>query len=80
VTTPSLNLCAVYCPSTILNCKKCLSDGSTISCKKCIYGYNLSATSTCGPTCGDGIFIPSAEQCEDNNTVNGDGCSSTCTV
>ncbi|MFT3775763.1 MAG: DVUA0089 family protein [Minicystis sp.] len=29
------------------------------------------------PGCGDGIF-QTGEQCDDNNTVNGDGCSSTC--
>jgi cysteine-rich repeat protein len=31
------------------------------------------------PTCGDGI-IDAPEQCDDLNTVNGDGCSSTCMV
>lgn len=31
------------------------------------------------PTCGNGSFNP-PEQCDDHNTVNGDGCSSTCTV
>lgn len=29
--------------------------------------------------CGDGFFVPSAtEECDDGNTVSGDGCSSTC--
>lgn len=32
------------------------------------------------PTCGNGVRAPSAEQCDDGNTTNGDGCSSTCTI
>lgn len=31
------------------------------------------------PGCGDGL-ISGGEQCDDGNTVNGDGCTSTCTV
>jgi fibro-slime domain-containing protein len=31
------------------------------------------------PTCGDGIAVP-PEQCDDGNTVAGDGCSPTCRV
>src|SRR6185369_8881402 len=31
------------------------------------------------PTCGDGTVQASCgEQCDDGNTTNGDGCSSTC--
>jgi len=30
-----------------------------------------------GPRCGDGMVDP-GEQCDDGNTINGDGCSSTC--
>ena len=32
-----------------------------------------------GPICGDGI-LDDAEECDDGNTVDGDGCSSTCHV
>jgi fibro-slime domain-containing protein len=35
---------------------------------------------TLGPRCGDGILDSDHEQCDDGNTVDGDGCSSTCTV
>jgi cysteine-rich repeat protein len=37
------------------------------------------AASSCqsGPVCGNGI-VESPEQCDDSNTSNGDGCSSTC--
>ena len=31
------------------------------------------------PVCGNGILEP-GEQCDDGNLVNGDGCSSTCTI
>ena len=30
------------------------------------------------PICGDGIVNQESEQCDDGNTENGDGCSSTC--
>jgi len=33
------------------------------------------------PSCGDGIFHPdNNEQCDDGNTVEGDGCSSSCQI
>ena len=31
-----------------------------------------------GATCGDGVLEPPDEQCDDNNVVDGDCCSSTC--
>jgi len=31
------------------------------------------------PTCGDGVFEPGCEACEDANLVDGDGCDSNCT-
>ena len=34
---------------------------------------------TCWETCADG-FITVSENCDDNNTLNGDGCSETCVV
>lgn len=39
-------------------------------------GPPLSA-STCAPVCGDGVML-GGEQCDDSNTANGDGCSSSC--
>ncbi len=39
-----------------------------------------TATCTCsggGGSCGDGT-VNNGEQCDDNNTISGDGCSSTC--
>jgi cysteine-rich repeat protein len=34
---------------------------------------------SCRPICGDGLWVL-REQCDDDNNVNGDGCSSECTV
>jgi len=31
------------------------------------------------PICGDGLMV-GAEECDDNNTVSGDGCSASCTI
>ncbi len=33
----------------------------------------------CTAVCGDGLKFPE-EECDDGNTTNGDGCSSTCTI
>jgi fibro-slime domain-containing protein len=44
----------------------------------CVREPDCSGAS-CVSTCGDGLKLPNDnEQCEDGNTVNGDGCSSTC--
>lgn len=52
---------------------------STVICSGCISGYLVDSSNTCAPICGDGMIVGS-EQCDDNNTVNGDGCSSVCAV
>ena len=38
---------------------------------------NTCTSGTCGELCGNGT-IGTGEQCDDNNTTSGDGCSSTC--
>ena len=38
----------------------------------------IDEDSVCGP-CGDGIVLGS-ETCDDNNTIDADGCSSTCAI
>ena len=49
-------------------------------------GYNCTNTDgldTCIPECGDGLLKGNEilnEICDDNNTVDGDGCSSDCLV
>ncbi len=46
----------------------------------CTSGDHCTAGSCGGapPTCGDHVVEPGCEECDDGNTVNGDGCSSTC--
>ena len=42
---------------------------------------NVSASIlSTGPYCGDGVVNQSSEECDDGNTVNGDGCDSNCKV
>jgi cysteine-rich repeat protein len=35
---------------------------------------------SCIPVCGDGIFLDTFEECDDNNLELGDGCDNLCTV
>jgi len=39
----------------------------------------FSGIPSAAPVCGNGV-IESGEQCDDGNTINGDGCSSTCQI
>jgi cysteine-rich repeat protein len=44
----------------------------------CVDGLIL-VNGSCIPECGDGMVYLD-EACDDGNTMNGDGCSSTCTI
>jgi len=50
----------------------------SISCGTCT-GGTCNSTGQCVTICGNGI-IETGEQCDDNNTANSDGCSSTCQI
>jgi cysteine-rich repeat protein len=62
-------------------------DGCSVACITEI-GWTCTASridsqtvlSKCNTTCGDGIFVISSEQCDDGNLIDGDGCSSSCSV
>jgi cysteine-rich repeat protein len=60
-------LCSSYCAS----CQ------SNTTCQECHLGFQFNG-SVCAEVCGDGkkYILP----CDDGNTVNGDGCSSTCLI
>ena len=45
----------------------------------CIDGVCLPSQPQCGPFCGDGELNLDAEECDDGNYVDGDGCSGNCT-
>lgn len=64
----------VPCPA---RCVKC---SSSTTCDLCDYGYYIENNACVGPICGDGVVTAEAEECDDGNTVDGDGCSSQCTL
>lgn len=62
------------CPNMCLTCSSPLG-----ICTQCATGFVLNVGSnTCTEVCGDGTRI--IQQCDDGNTISGDGCSSTCTI
>lgn len=67
---------------TVTGCLYCEElDGS--KCKTCneSMGYYINnVDKQCYFQCGDGILVPSDEQCDDNNTVTLDGCDGSCGV
>lgn len=77
-----------YLNTSIQQCKRCLeycaSCSSEISCDTCITGFQVQTISiiivaqTCEEICGDGrkFYL----DCDDGNSVNGDGCSADCQV
>lgn len=79
--------CSTYFPNSL----SCISTGASScqdgyilqnnSCYSCsqVTGYVLdTSTGKCKDRCGDGIII--TDKCDDGNTLNGDGCSSMCTI
>lgn len=72
----SVSACVANC-SNLTNCLTC-SVSTGIICATCVTGYAL-ASNVCSSVCGDNILV-GTEACNDGNTANGDGCSSTCTI
>lgn len=73
--------CDLTAPSP-LNGQTCISQGFTggnLSCSSGCLFVTSACTSPPVATCGNGV-IEDSEACDDNNLVNGDGCSSTCQV
>jgi cysteine-rich repeat protein len=48
------------------------------ACSACS-GGTCNGVGACQALCGDG-FVEAGETCDDGNTTNGDGCSSTCHI
>eukprot|EP00826_Nyctotherus_ovalis_P040552 TRINITY_DN4008_c0_g1_i11.p1 TRINITY_DN4008_c0_g1~~TRINITY_DN4008_c0_g1_i11.p1 ORF type:complete len:471 (-),score=91.94 TRINITY_DN4008_c0_g1_i11:468-1880(-) len=69
------------------NCTSCseeytimgTGENDTVTCKECPMGYRLQENGKCREVCGDGLNMGEHE-CDDGNTVSGDGCSSECKV
>ncbi len=61
----------------------CPSEGvvGPSSCALCsLPGFELSMEGECEEVCGDGVRVGNAHECDDGNTVDGDGCSSSCEI
>eukprot|EP01127_Copromyxa_protea_P024450 TRINITY_DN962_c0_g2_i5.p1 TRINITY_DN962_c0_g2~~TRINITY_DN962_c0_g2_i5.p1 ORF type:complete len:3441 (+),score=511.54 TRINITY_DN962_c0_g2_i5:5-10327(+) len=72
--SPACESCSVEIP----DCVSCLDP--TYECVECGTGfYVVAGQPRCSSECGDGL-LAGPEGCDDNNTIDGDGCSSTCTV
>lgn len=72
------NSCTPNC-SLVTNCTTCYINSSTVICQTCILGYVVNISNMCATFCGDGIIM-GYEVCDDNNNINGDGCSSNCSI
>lgn len=68
----SMSICE---PCTQLGCLNCIS---LTQCILCDTSYTYLSSGVCQDICGDGKLYTLA--CDDGNTVDGDGCSSTCSV
>lgn len=68
---------AVCTQCRIEGCLDCDTETVCVVCDNSTY-YLDAATGQCLEICGDGVLFNL--QCDDNNTLDGDGCSSVCTV
>ncbi|USN54812.1 MAG: hypothetical protein H6765_10200 [Candidatus Peribacteria bacterium] len=73
---------SLYCGNECVPLTGCLAAASCsthLDCGPgtCVEGY-CTCPSGCGEECGNGLLSES-EDCDDGNTTDGDGCSSTCT-
>lgn len=61
-------------------CEPRAGDGCNPACKTENI-FACDSTGSCDPECGDGVTLAAVgEECDDGNTVSGDGCSAVCTV
>lgn len=68
--------CTVQTPDLCLGVD--IDDGIECTIDACINGISVHSYDNCPPSvCGDNL-VSGIEQCDDGNTVDGDGCSSTC--
>lgn len=73
----------ITCSNSATNCTSCdATKTRTLSNSQCLCqtGYYASSTTDCTEICGDGKLLTSTYQCDDGNTVSGDGCSSVCMI
>lgn len=77
-TCSSLTVCSVCATGYMKVGNLCYTCPISCTCG----GYTLPryANGDCSAICGDGIIIFPYEGCDDGNTDNGDGCSSSCQI
>ncbi len=70
----------INCPTS--NCAICDNIGPSFTCSKCKDTFLLKSDKTCvdiSTSCGNGQ-LDDPEECDDGNTISGDGCSNYCQV
>lgn len=55
----------------------CLVEPGYTCTKDVLFEYSICTYSN---TCGDGVRVSLVEECDDGNTISGDGCSSGCII
>ena len=80
------DICYMDCPEGTFGeeeeCKKCKDNCIRCTKEKCLEcspSYLLECNSCKEIDCGNGI-VKSPEECDDGNTIEGDGCSSSCQI
>ena len=68
---------AVCTQCRIEGCLDCDTETSCVICDTSTYFLDVD-TGKCIEICGDGVLF--SLECDDNNTIDGDGCSSVCTI
>ncbi|MCK4553333.1 hypothetical protein KAT80_03955 [Candidatus Pacearchaeota archaeon] len=71
--------CTDTCESLGYECGNHTICGNSTNCGDCLSEEICNATWQCEISCGNGDINP-GEECDDGNTDDGDGCSSTCTI
>lgn len=71
------SLCQPNC-SIVDFCSSCSAVFGQIICSNCSSGWHLSGNK-CEGICGDGAMV-GLEECDDQNSIDGDGCSSSCRI
>ncbi len=89
VSGPAFGLCNAYCEAMDCDCGNVYNPGCTphasgTACER-VLGRFEDRTSgriiPCEPSCGNGILDADlGEACADGDIIDGDGCSSTCTI
>ena len=76
--------CATCTGPTAYNCATCPTDYVLLTDNSCLEATTqngfLNANGTIAEKCGSGYRKTAQKECDDGNTVSGDGCSSDCTI